>query len=358
MTLCALPLVLIVVQVNDSKAKTFWVPTSYSRLIARELGLQERELARLLVATGLSTSIFLAGDESRMTAEQQVQVLENALQIIGGPEFGLRLGRSLEPSTHGPMGYLILSSANVLSALEAFAEFLPVRLPFSAVAIDRVGDWIECKLTLKIDVGSDVRRLLHECFALMIQSVVESVSGLPLAESEIGLTHSRPSYYKQYPAFFRVPVSFDEPVSFVRLPKSLASVPNINGHSESYAVARDLCLALLDAVPGNQLSTEDQVRRLLLSAPLGSLTALDVASAMFITKRTLQRRLDREGTTYRQLLEQLLSELAVRHLCESSLSIDSIAATLGYYDAAAFRKAFVRWFGMTPSEYRSRGVPV
>jgi len=136
----------------------------------------------------------------------------------------------------------------------------------------------------------------------------------------------------------------------------VATIPNISGHSESYAVARDLCLDLLESVPGNQLSTVDQVRRLLLSAPLGTLTALDVASAMFITKRTLQRRLDREGTTYRQLLEQLLSELAVRHLCESNLSVDAIAATLGYYDAAAFRKAFFRWFGLTPSEYRSRRV--
>jgi AraC-like DNA-binding protein len=105
-------------------------------------------------------------------------------------------------------------------------------------------------------------------------------------------------------------------------------------------------------MPACELSAADQVKRHLLSAPIGSLTATDVASAMFITKRTLQRRLERDGTSYRETTEELHSELAGRHLRESDQVVESIAVLLGYFDTSAFRKAFRRWYGQSPEEYR------
>ena len=108
-------------------------------------------------------------------------------------------------------------------------------------------------------------------------------------------------------------------------------------------------------MPATDLSNADRVRRLLLSAPAGTRGAEDVARAMFVTKRTLQRRLEREGTSYREITEKLYSELAVRHLRETGHTIESVAVLLGYYDTAAFRKAFQRWYGQSPGEYR-RGL--
>ncbi len=60
------------------------------------------------------------------------------------------------------------------------------------------------------------------------------------------------------------------------------------------------------------------------------------------------------GTGYRQIRDQLLAELAVRHLRESGLSVEATAALLGYHDAANFRRAFKRWLGRTPRDFRRR----
>ena len=73
---------------------------------------------------------------------------------------------------------------------------------------------------------------------------------------------------------------------------------------------------------------------------------------MFVSKRTLARRLEKEGDSYRAIRERLLSELAARHLRESGLTVESVATLLGYNDSAAFRKAFHRWYGQAPSEFR------
>jgi AraC-like DNA-binding protein len=121
-------------------------------------------------------------------------------------------------------------------------------------------------------------------------------------------------------------------------------------------MAQALCLKLLGQVPDVALSTGDRVRRLLLGSTPGSVTETEAARAMFVSKRTLARRLEAEGTSYRRIREGLLSELAARHLRESSLTVEAVSAMLGYGDTAAFRKAFRRWYGTSPTAFRAGAV--
>jgi AraC-like DNA-binding protein len=73
-----------------------------------------------------------------------------------------------------------------------------------------------------------------------------------------------------------------------------------------------------------------------------------------VTQRTLGRRLSSEGITFSEVLENLKSDLARRHLADKSLSISQIAWLLGYQEVSAFTHAFKRWTGKTPREARSQ----
>ena len=86
-----------------------------------------------------AVDVLLAGDESRLTGRQQVQVLRNARTIAGAPELGLRIGRQLKPASHGPIGYLALSSPDLLTALQSLRDFLPLRIPFAQLDINEDG---------------------------------------------------------------------------------------------------------------------------------------------------------------------------------------------------------------------------
>lgn len=333
----------------------YYIPSSYSRIVARELGLQERDLPRLLRGTGLSPAILLPGDETRLTGRQQLQVLGNGQRMMGSPDFGLRLGRQLHPSTHGPLGYLALSSPDLLTSLESLRDFLPARLPLVQLEVALEEDWLRCTLGIKLQANADERRVLQECFALVIQSFAESVLGWPVAEARIELAHGRPAYHRVYAEYLHSPVQFGCAANSFFLPAELARTPNAGGDPESYAQAQELCRKLLAQVPALALSTTDRVRRLLLAQTPGSVTEVDVARAMFISKRTLARRLAAENTGYHRIREQLLAELAARHLRESALTVEAVSALLGYNDTAAFRKAFRRWYSQSPSQYRAAG---
>lgn len=331
---------------------SYFIPSAYSRIAARELGLQERDLAKLLLGTGLPPEILLPGDETHITGRQQLRILSNAQYMTATPEIGLRIGRQLQPSAHGSIGYLALSSPDLITSLESLRDFLPVRLPFIQLDLSTDRDWLHCSLTIKLEANTDEQRMLQECFALLIQSLVESVLGRELRDAHIELAHARPSYHRLYKQYLHSPVQFGRPLNTIRLPLKLARQANASGDPESYAVAQSLCRKLLEQVPKSALSTADRVKHLLLSKTPGTVSETDVARAMFISKRTLARRLEKENTSYRKIREQLLSELAARHLRESDLTVESVATLLGYNDTAAFRKAFHRWYAQAPSEFR------
>ena len=330
----------------------YFIPSSYSRIVARELGLQERDLPQLLVGTGLSSEVLLAGDESRLTGEQQVQVLRNARLIGNAPDLGLRVGRQLRPASHGPIGYLALSSPDLMTALRSLADFLPARIPFAHLDIREQDQWLHCSLHIKLQVSQTETSLLIECFAMAVQSLVEAFLGRKLTEALFRFSFPRPRHHHCYPEYLHSLIKFDQEENCILIPLGLSLESNPSGDAGSYAVARQLCAQLLAETPLTALSMTDRVRRFLLAQPMGSVGEEDVARSLYVSKRTLARRLKAEGSSYRAITEEILSELAVRHLRQSELSVESVALMLGYHDSANFRRAFKRWYGMPPVDYR------
>lgn len=75
---------------------------------------------------------------------------------------------------------------------------------------------------------------------------------------------------------------------------------------------------------------------------------------LFISKRTLARRLGLEGRNFRSIRDEILSQQASSYLHTSNMSVDAIAAVLSYHDSSNFRRAFKRWFQLTPDQYRKQ----
>ncbi|MEE4146535.1 MAG: AraC family transcriptional regulator ligand-binding domain-containing protein [Halieaceae bacterium] len=330
-----------------------FITSNYSRILARELHLQERDLPRLLQGTGLPRSVLLPGDDTRLSGAQQLRIIQNARSLNPAPELGLQIGLQLGPSSHGPIGYLALSSPDLLTALQALRDFLPLRIAIVQLGLAQSGPWLQCSMQLTISAPADEKRMLLECCALLLQSLVESITGKSLDNARFEFDFPAPTYHRLYRHYFHSPTLFSRDSCQLLLPTSLLHTPNVAGDPVSYGLARDLCQQLLEQLPAASTSLTDRVRRRLLSMPAGTAGEEDVAAALFVSKRTLARRLQREGSSYRQIRDSLYAELAARHLRESGLSVEAIAALLGYHDSANFRRAFRRWYGLSPSEFRA-----
>lgn len=336
------------------RTESRFIPSSYSRIVARELCLQEKALPKLLRGTGLSTRILLPGDESALTNEQQLLVLTNARRLSGSPDLGLRLGQRLQPSTHGPLGFLASSSPDLITALRSLQDYLPTRIPFAQLAVQESERWLDCQLEISLKAEAGEIRLLLECFAMLVQAVIEALLERELDDGLFDFSFFKPSYHSNYANYIHGKYRFSRNQNRIRLPGPLAAARNNVADTEVYAMAERVCRQLSETAPATSLSTSGYVRRRLLSNPAAAISESEVARAMFVSKRTLARRLEREGSSFRRIREELLAELAARHLREGGLSVEATAALLGYHDASNFRRAFRRWHGLCPSEFRRR----
>jgi AraC-like DNA-binding protein len=86
--------------------------------------------------------------------------------------------------------------------------------------------------------------------------------------------------------------------------------------------------------------------------PSGNVTDETVARELYMSSRKLQRQLRNDGTTFTTLLTEIRQDLAQRYLREQHISLTEIAFLLGFSESSAFSRAFKRWMGVTPSEYR------
>jgi len=327
------------------------IQSNYSRLIARELGLAARELPRLLRGTGFDVSQLLSED-SLLTAPQQIRVLQNALELSGKPEFGLRLGRRLTPATHGAMGFVANSSPHLFAALQAIHKFLPTRASFIQMRSQQVEDRLECMVNFQLPMDEDVERCLAETVVQVIFEIGEFIIGRPLYEAEVCFNYPAPAHSAMYMDFFPGPIRFGGDRLMFTLPMALCLQPNASANHEDYRLALQQCEAMLARLQTHKPDYRTRLKTMMLSHPPGTLSEDEAAASLFMTKRTLARKLEMENSGFRQIRDEILSQQAACYLSDSQLPIEAIAALLNYHDSASFRRAFKRWFGQPPQQHR------
>jgi AraC-like DNA-binding protein len=340
-------------EAQDLSSNIACIPSNYSRLIARVLELQVRDLPELLALTQLSIEQFMQED-TLLTSRQQIQILNNSLRLSKDEAFGLRLGSRLTPSTHGSMGFLVNSSPNLLTALKAFQTYSPTRMSFTRLELVTNNEWLECYYYIDLDVSADVRRCLAEASAMILFEFAEFIVGRPLDEAITSFSYSEPLYSDRYSDFLPGQFEFSTPHIMVKIPLDLCQVPNVSANHESYLLALRQCETMLAQLLSNKHTSKYKVQKMMLSNPSGALSEEDAAAALFISKRTLARRLQQEGTAFRKIRNEILSQQAAAYLRDSHISVEAIAALLNYHDSANFRRAFKRWFQLSPDQYRQR----
>ncbi|EON90848.1 AraC family transcriptional regulator [Marinobacter lipolyticus SM19] len=330
------------------------IPTSYTRLIAQELGMHAGNLPELLRGTHLTVEQLL-DEATRLTAQQQIQVIENALRLSEDDRLGLRIGKRLTPAAHGPMGYLASSSPNLLAAIEAFQAFLPTRVSFVRLDLSQSHGQLIIRCNIDAEMSPEASRFMAEICALAMLSCAEFIIGRPAHEFQTCFMHPDPGPDAGYADHIPGKYSFSGDELLVRAPMELCRIPNVSANHESYALAREQCEAILANLSGEPDSCRRQIETMMLSFPIGTLTEEDAAAALFISKRTLSRRLKQEGVGFRQIRDEILARQARSYLRDGRLSVEAIATLLNYHDSASFRRAFKRWSGMTPDRYRQVG---
>jgi AraC-like DNA-binding protein len=329
------------------------IAVGYSRLIARHLQLQEKNLGVLLKGSGLSVK-ELMDDTTLLTKSQQLQIVHNAMQYSGNPALGLGIGQALTPPTHGPLGFLANSSPNLATAIQDFQSFIPARISIIRSSTEYRDGNLDCYFEVDMEGNPELYRCVAEAFFLALISLIEFVLGDKFREGTMYCGFARPPYYQEYEKYVHCPIRFDASANKVVVPEKLLLTANVSSDYQNYKFALQQCQRMLDELDDSEHRMTQRVRRQLLSHPPGKLSEEDAARQNFISKRTLARRLEAESSSFRQLRDQLLMSLATDYLRDTTLSVEAVAGLLNYHDSSSFRRAFKRWTQMTPQQFRQQ----
>lgn len=137
-----------------------------------------------------------------------------------------------------------------------------------------------------------------------------------------------------------------------RFDASILTAPCIQADKETAKLCEQYCEHFVGKSGATQFQ-RDVLSVCITSLPTGKVDATSVAETLAMSRRSLYRRLNDEGITFKELVDQLRYSVATEYLANTTISVEDIAARCGYQDVSNFRKAFRRWAGRTPSGFRS-----
>jgi AraC-like DNA-binding protein len=308
----------------------------------------------LLVGTGVREE-ELTDPDARLPVRTFEAIVERARSLTGEPAIGVHLGLQMRVSAHGYLGFAAMTAANVREALELAVRFAPTRT--TALALRLRVDGAEAALVVeeRADLGS-ARDVVLLALMIGMWQIGNAITGRE-RNGRADFAFPEPTYWPRIapaapPAWRGIAsVRFGQPFNQLVFDAAELDFPLKMADRVSLRLAQEQCERALDA-----LALEGQVvarvRSLVAKKEGGVRSVEEVAALMHLSPRTLKRRLAEHGVTYSSLAERELREKATLLLRSADLSLEQVAERIGYSDVANFARAFRRWTGQTPAQYR------
>jgi AraC-like DNA-binding protein len=299
----------------------------------------------------------LARPEHRLPLRKFVTLIEAASRATGDDCFGAHLGQICGLRELGLPGYLATFAPSVERALASFARYYYLLGDATDVRFEqRAGraSFTYCVL----DPESWPRRQDAEQVLVMIVVLLRSWIGKSFSPQLVCFEHERPGSAHELERILGCPLRFDCETNTVYLDGASAAHENPHADERLFQLLSWFAETVTQrAQPLSALPTtfEEQVLASIdVCANLGNASVHSVSRALGLEPRSLQRRLQTDGTSFRELSEAYLQRQALKLLRQSALSEKEIALQLGYGNLNSFIRAFRRWHDATPGQFRAR----
>lgn len=330
---------------RGSAAGAATIPVRYAREALARLRLTAAARERILRAAGIPREV-LGHARHRITPEQFAAVYRGAVAASGDES----LGYAARPVPPGAYAFLVLSltrCTDLRNCLEQSSVFYRLFDPGGGWRVEAGAGLV--RLRLATPSAAQRASILHTHSMLLAPSRTSAwLAGqtLPLAGGTL------PARFRSFAAetryLFGVVPDFGEDAE-IRFAESQLALPVTRAPAEAASYLRSSLHGLLLGAAADE--TEQRVRRVLAqSTPFAGATVDQVGRALGMSRQTLARRLQRVGTSFAALREELRRDLAIG-LLDRGLRLTEVAERLGYSEPSAFQRAFKTWTGSPPGRY-------
>ena len=337
--------------------------------------MRRRPLISLTAATGLLEAIEAAGGNPEQIARsvgltpaavskpdgfiscaQFARLLHEAAHATGDDCFGLHFGEHFNPKDAGSVAYVMINSPTIEAGFQNVGRYLSVHNQAAKVSFGVDGRFAYARHVL-VDPGIEAPRQHNEYSMAMALNMVRLMAGSSWAPLETHFAHLDPGQHSEQARVFGAPVSFGRDANAFVIEREFLDRQVPAADPRLYPILRRYLDEVLTEVPREDDLLASVRRAVAESMRHGDPSLTTVGGRVAMGPRTLQRRLKDQGVEFKALVDDTRRVFALNYLRDPSHTLAEIAYLLGYSEVSAFNRAFRRWTGSTPSEYRRRTAP-
>jgi AraC-like DNA-binding protein len=291
--------------------------------------------------------------DAMISWEMGVQLLEDLARVGGRDDFAIQFAKQVPWADLGVLGYVVLNAPTLGAAFAHMRRYFVIQQRAGVFSLDVEGGSACLAYTLRRSPHELPRQHALAILTMLVRVVREGTGDASWAPSEITLPHRPPTGASDALAFFGAPIRYGAEAAALGFPADMMRRPMVTADPGLFPILVRHADEVLATLPAADDTTLDQIRRLVSSLLGNGTISIDaVAARMGTSARTIQRQLQLHGASFKQLVDDVRLGMARRHLADPSVNLTDAAFLLGYSDLSAFSRAFRRWTGSSPQEYR------
>ena len=300
---------------------------------------------------GLGFSLEQLQQALPISDRQAWRMIRRALQLSGRSDLGLELGSRQTLSNFGLTGYAMAATRTLGEAIALGLQHQKQAGGLLDIEITREGELVALTATQRLRDDGVQAFLIEELFSSLLV-LVRMLVGPGFQLAGIALSYPPPAHAERYRRVFECPLQFDAGHNRLYIARHWLEA-SILGHSPVMAAELRRLLAARESEPGPAVqAVATAVTQVLQRAAPEHPSIEQVARALELSVRTLRRRLQDAGTSFREIDDGMRAQATQQLLCEQGLTVAEASQRLGYSDVRAFRRAFKRWAGVVPGTVR------
>jgi AraC-like DNA-binding protein len=345
------------------------MPIKVVKSLLRVIAAQGADVEAVLASCGLHFNPLLEtpGQPQYVSALTYSKLYRQVMAILQDESFGLSNLTKAPPGTFRMMCLFIIHCRTLRQAMQRSAAFFDYvdhvaqkfSQPRKPVTLTEDGKLAICRFTNpnrrtdhsdteQLRSDASVNYMMHRFFSWLIGQDIPIIS--------VHFPFKAPADPEKYENLFKAPVHFDASENAVYIPAEYLEAPVAQDEASLRDFLRTAPYQLVSRQePQTSHRLADHVRAMIEAEMQGEFPSIEtIASKMAISSRTLHRRLTREGTSFQEIKDDIRRDAAIAYMNREDLTINAVSILMGFQDTSAFYRAFKKWTGVSPGEYRNR----
>lgn len=301
----------------------------------------------------------LNSQESRLPVSQYEALIDHCNAQLNRHDFAILIAKHFHPGMFHILGYAIMSSNTLSDALHRIAQYKSLIANSSTVEINQTNRFLNFNLhTFREANSKKLVAGLNPTMAFIGTTIsfCRTLIGTDFNPLKVYFSYPKPNFDTQFiNDFFQCDIKFNANASGFKLDKKVANKPLEAGNSSITLAHEKLLNEALCRMKKSDI--EQQVRSFIQKELMhGTPSQSKIAEKLGMSLRNLQRRLNEKGNSFKDILEDTRKKLALDYIKQTHLSLGEVSYLIGFSNLSNFNRAFKRWTGTTPGEYRNKSI--